>query len=354
MFTRSLKLRLLLVVVTVLVLTQTVTALWLWHESQEQVAILVQADLSDEEITAQIEHEKFESVLAFVLPALFCVLVSAGLLYFLIRRLTEPLEHLAQGVNQRSTHDLASLPLEKNASAEVATIVDSTNRLLQRIALGLEHERRFTADVAHELRTPLAGIRMHLELLAFESSDSIEPLIQRIDDLMQLTDQLLQLARASQQSRAGQLSMADMDLVAEVCKPLQQEFDWFDDLHMVWHLPEQADCIGSAPLLQIALKNLIENARKYAGEKPVIEVSVLAEDGDWVVQVSDNGQGVLPELLGQITESFFRADQVKQGYGLGLSIVKRIADLHQAQLSLHNVVNSGLQVRLRLKQAGVK
>ena len=236
----------------------------------------------------------------------------------------------------------------------MATIVDSTNRLLQRIALGLEHERRFTADVAHELRTPLAGIRMHLELLAFESPDSIEPLIQRIDDLMQLTDQLLQLARASQQSRAGQLSMADMDLVAEVCKPLQQEFDWFDDLHMVWHLPEQACCIGSAPLLQIAVKNLIENARKYAGEKPVIEVSVLAEDGDWVVQVSDNGQGVLPELLGQITESFFRADQVKQGYGLGLSIVKRIADLHQAQLSLHNVVNSGLQVRLRFKQVGVK
>ena len=148
--------------------------------------------------------------------------------------------------------------------------------------------------------------------------------------------------------------MVDMDLVAEVFRPLQQEFDWFDDLHMVWHLPEQADCIGSAPLLQIALKNLIENARKYAGEKPVIEVSVLAEDGDWVVQVSDNGQGVLPELLGQLTESFFRADQVKQGYGLGLSIVKRIADLHQAQLSLHNVANSGLQVRLRLKQVVVK
>ena len=148
--------------------------------------------------------------------------------------------------------------------------------------------------------------------------------------------------------------MVDMDLVAEVFRPLQQEFDWFDDLHMVWHLPEQACCIGSAPLLQIAVKNLIENARKYAGEMPVIEVSVLAEDSDWVVQVSDNGQGVLPELLGQITESFFRADQVKQGYGLGLSIVKRIADLHQAQLSLHNVVNSGLQVRLRLKQVGVK
>ena len=353
MFTRSLKLRLLLVVVTVLMLTQTVTALWLWHESQEQVAILVQADLSDAEMVAQIEHEKFESVLAFVLPALFCVLVSAGLLYFLIRRLTEPLEHLAQGVNQRSTHDLAVLPLEKNASAEVATIVDSTNRLLQRIALGLEHERRFTADVAHELRTPLAGIRMHLELMAFESPDSINPLIQRIDDLMQLTDQLLQLARASQQSRAGQLSMGTMDLVAEVCKPLQQEFDWDSDLLMVWHVPAQAHCIASAPLLQIALKNLIENARKYAGKRPEITVSVRGEQGDWVVQVSDNGQGVVPELLGQLTDSFFRADQVKQGYGLGLSIVKRIADLHQAQLSLHNEANAGLSVVLRLKRVEV-
>ena len=350
MFTRSLKLRLLLVVVTVLVVTQTITALWLWHESQEQVAILVQADLSDEEMVAQIEHEKFESVLAFVLPALFCVLLSAGLLYFLIRRLTEPLEHLAQGVNQRSAHDLASLPLEKNASAEVATIVDSTNRLLQRISLGLEHERRFTADVAHELRTPLAGVRMHLELMAFESPESINPLIQRIDDLMQLTDQLLQLARASQQSRAGQLQMDVMDLVAEVCLPLQHEFDWYSDLHMEWHLPEHAYCVASAPLLQIALKNLIANARKYAGERPEIEVSVVAEQNEWVLRVCDNGPGVAPELLGQLTDSFFRADQVKQGYGLGLSIVKRITDLHQADLQLTNLTGSGLQVAFKLKR----
>ncbi|UOO88401.1 ATP-binding protein [Vitreoscilla massiliensis] len=351
MFTRSLKVRLLLVVVTVLVLTQTITALWLWHESQEQVAILVQADLSDAEIEAKIEHEKMESVLAFVLPALFCVGVSVGFLYFLIRRLTEPLEHLAQGVNQRSTHDLAVLPLEKNASAEVITIVDSTNRLLQRIALGLEHERRFTADVAHELRTPLAGIRMHLELLTSESPETMTLLIRRIDDLMQLTDQLLQLARASQQSRAGLLGMERLDVVAHVCVPLQQEFEWYDDIETEWQLPCAAYCVASAPLLQIALKNLLENARKYAGERPVIKVAVLAEGEDWVVQVSDNGLGVAPELLGQLTDSFFRADQVKQGYGLGLSIVKRIADLHQAELSLHNVAGGGLQVLLKLKRA---
>ena len=351
MLTRSLKFRLLLVVATVLVLTQTITTLWLWHESQEQVSILVQPDLSDEEIAAQIEHEKFESVLAFVLPALFCVLVSAGLLYFLIRRLTEPLEHLALGVNQRSAHDLAVLPLEKNASAEVETIVDSTNRLLQRIALGLEHERRFTADVAHELRTPLAGIRMHLELQMVESPESIAPLIRRIDDLMQLTDQLLQLARASQQSRAGSLEMERLDIVAAVCEPLAGEYEWYDDVQVSWTLPETAYCMASAPLLQIALKNLLENARKYAGERPVIQVQVFAEDGNWVVQVQDNGLGVAPELLGQLTDSFFRADQVKQGYGLGLSIVKRIADLHQARLELHNVAGAGLQVVLKLKQA---
>ena len=109
--------------------------------------------------------------------------------------------------------------------------------------------------------------------------------------------------------------------------------------------------MASAPLLQIALKNLLENARKYAGERPVIQVQVFAEDGNWVVQVQDNGLGVAPELLGQLTDSFFRADQVKQGYGLGLSIVKRIADLHQARLELHNVAGAGLQVVLKLKQA---
>lgn len=347
MFKRGLKFQLLVVVIAVLTLTQIVTALWLWHESQEQVVILAQAHLSDNEISEQIAHEKMESVLAFVLPAIVCVLVSVAAIYILIRRLTEPLEHLAAQVNERSTHDLTCLPMDVHATPEVETIIDSTNRLLQRLALGLEHERRFTADVAHELRTPLAGIRMHLELLADERPETMLPLIRRTDDLMGLTDQLLQLARASQQHRGGQLHFAAVDVVAEVCVPLKLEQEWYEGTDIVWQLPEHAWCDASAPLLQIALKNLLENARKYAGERPEMVVSVFDDGvGYWCVQVSDNGSGVANELLGQLTDSFFRADQVKQGYGLGLSIVKRIADLHQAPLVLKNGDKHGLSVCL--------
>lgn len=348
MFKRSLKFQLWVSTFIILVFTQTITALWLWHESQEQVAILVQTQLSMAQISQQIAHEKWESLLAFVLPSILCLIISLTGVYVWVQRLTQPLECLAEELNQRSTHDLSALTEHDNVSHEVNSIVTSSNRLLQRIALGLDHERQFTADVAHELRTPLAGVRMHLELMQSEKTETITPLIQRIDDLMVLTDQLLQLARASQQYRTEGLSMAEIDLVTDVCAPVREAWEWEHSEPITWIMPEQIMCVASAPLLQVALKNLLHNAYKYGGVFPEITVMLSITSNICTLEVFDHGQGVPARILPQLTENFFRADQIQSGYGVGLSIVKRISDLHRAQLVLENLTQGGLSVRLML------
>lgn len=189
----SLKARLLSATISILIITQTLTSIWLWHEAQEQIEILSRTDLSASEVADLIAYEKFESVFAFVLPALLCVLVSSSAIYWSVKRLAQPLERLAREVDVRTVQDLAPLTMPDNVSIEIRSIIESTNQLLQRIAQGVEHERAFTMDVAHELRTPLAGIRMHLELLQAQQPERISPLISRLDDIIQLTVQLLEL-----------------------------------------------------------------------------------------------------------------------------------------------------------------
>lgn len=342
----SLKSRLLIATISILIITQTITSIWLWHEAQEQIEILSRTDLTETEAATLIAFEKWESVFAFVLPALFCVLVSSAAIYWSVKRLTQPLERLAREVDVRTVQDLTPLTVPHNVSVEIKSIIESTNQLLQRIAQGVEHERAFTMDVAHELRTPLAGIRMHLELLQAYQPERIPPLITRLDDIIQLTVQLLELARASQQSRIGKLHFSEIDLVEDVCQPLFNEYNTLTGFSITWQLPETAIVKASSPLLQVALRNLLDNAHKYAGSDAKINVTVCNKNNHWLLSVEDNGPGVPSQLLEQLTESFFRADHRAQGHGLGLSIVKRIAELHRAEFTIANHSNKGLQVML--------
>lgn len=346
MFKKSLKKRLILAITLTLVVTQTLTGFWLWHEAQEQVAILSRTDLSAAEMAAQLHIEWVESVLAFLLPGIACVALASGLIYVALNRFLQPLERLVQELDQRTVQDLALLTTDETASTEIHSMITSVNSLLTRIALGVKQERAFAMDISHELRTPLAGIRIHLELLQEWQPQRIAPLIQRVDDMIETSTALLELARASQQNAIGQLLLTQVDLVQDVCLPLQSYYAETDFVSLHWHLPTEAFIRASATLLQAALRNLLENARKHA-KGALVEVWLVQEQEQWVLTVQDNGPGVSADTIEQLTTVFFRADQTVQGYGLGLSIVKRIAQLHQAQFSLNNALQSGLKAQLR-------
>lgn len=211
------------------------------------------------------------------------------------------------------------------------------NQLVSRLNLTLDRERLFTADVAHELRTPLAGLRLHLELLAKVHGVSVDPLIQRLDQMTNSITQLLQLARVGQSFSAG--SYQQVALKEDVIEPLQSELETMLQQRqrtLAINVKDgEAIVSGDATLVQVVLRNLVENAHRYSPTGSRIKVSI-APGPTPILAVEDEGPGIDEAKSGELSKAFVRMDSRYGGIGLGLSIVTRIAQLHDAQFFLHN------------------
>jgi two-component system sensor histidine kinase BasS len=149
---------------------------------------------------------------------------------------------------------------------EVTAVTTALNQLVSRLNLTLDRERLFTADVAHELRTPLAGLRLHLELLAKVHGVGVDPLIQRLDQMTNSISQLLQLARVGQSFSAG--SYQQVLLLDDVVKPLQDELETMlaqrQQRLLLTDVESEAVVSGDATLVRVILRNLVENAHRYS------------------------------------------------------------------------------------------
>lgn len=283
--------------------------------------------------------------LALLLPLLLLAI------YFSVRRGLKPLDDLTTEVLSRSPENLSSLA-GRAAPREAQPLVAAINRLLYRLNGSLENERRFTADAAHELRTPLAAARVQTQV-AMLSTDmdkrnhALAQTLAGLDRATRLVEQMLRLARLDPLATlpdptAVDLSQLARDVVASVrdtTKKCAIEVDIDDEKVVVEGVPD---------LLQVALRNLVDNAVRYSPEGSRITVTLQHENGQPVLSVADNGPGVSETELPRLVERFYRSPEVvAEGSGLGLTIVHRIAELHGARLELANRAAGGLEARLR-------
>lgn len=333
---RSMRSRLLLTIGAILVFCQLVSVFWLWHESEEQIQLLVEGAMTHHNNHKQVAHEVREAVASLLVPSLLIIGLALLICMQAVKTITRPLSRLQQELNKRTPDNLQPISLPASVS-EVEAVTSSINELVSRLTQTLERERLFTADVAHELRTPLAGLRLHLELMAKTNGINVEPLIQRLDQMTENIGQLLQLARVGQSFSAG--SYQQVMLLQDVVLPLHDELETMlagREQQLV--LPEGvADMAvsGDATLLRVLLRNLVENAHRYSPAGSTIRV--LLEQADTpLLAVEDEGPGIDESRSGELSKAFVRMDSRYGGIGLGLSIVSRIAQLHHAQFFLHN------------------
>ena len=211
------------------------------------------------------------------------------------------------------------------------------HEIREAIASLIENERLFTADVAHELRTPLSGVRLHLELLSKTHKVDVSPLIARLDQMMDSVSQLLQLARVGQSFSAG--SYQHVKLLEDVILPSYDELStMLDQRQQTLLLPQSAADVvvrGDATLLRMLLRNLVENAHRYSPEGTTITIGLNTEH-DAVMAVEDEGPGIDESKCGELSKAFVRMDSRFGGIGLGLSIVSRITQLHHGHFYLQN------------------
>lgn len=254
-----------------------------------------------------------------------------------IRRGLRPLARLSAAITERGSDHLEPIRMH-GVPREVAVLVTALDRLLARLAASIEHERAFTANAAHELRTPLAAIRVQAEVAlaatdAASRDQAIRRVIEGVDRSTHLAGQLLLLARM-ENAPVPEPATVDLGRLARDC--LARHADAASRAGMEVALDAQAACPvhGDAAMLAILLDNLVDNAIRHGHSGGQLQVDVRTVDGGIELRVGDDGEGVPPELLPRLADRFFRAaDSAVPGSGLGLSIVARIAETHGARLA---------------------
>ena len=283
--------------------------------------------------------------LTFLSLPLLLWLIARG-----IRRGLTPLDLLAGELAARNAQSLQ--PVSEQVPAETLPLVQSLNALLARVAESLAREQRFTADAAHELRSPLAALKVQAEVLAMSSDEAEQQhhlgnIHESIDRANRLTEQLLTLARLDPMQalpdaqpidwqRSAHQALQSVNLQARE-KRVQLKLECACGFGQVF------PPLGNEVLLQLMLRNLLDNAIRYSPPNSHVTLT-LAANG---LSVCDEGPGIAAEHLPRIRERFYRPPgQSQQGSGLGLSIVERIADLHGLRLDLVNADERGLCVHM--------
>jgi len=281
-----------------------------------------------------------EILLAVLLPQVLLLLISGLHIWTGINRGLRPLRDLARAIARRSGRQLEPIP-DSGVPLEVRALTDTINALLQKLAGAMAAQQRFVENAAHQLRTPLAGLKIQAErALRANDRESLQPALTYIkssaDQVSHLSTQLLVLARSeSVQQGPRHFKALDLTRIARDCcmewvpKALERDMD------LAFDAPAEAVSVaGSATLLRELLGNLLDNAIRYGNRGGHVVVSVNSEPAA-CLKVEDDGPGISEQESSKVFERFYRIPGTPgKGCGLGLAIVHEIADLHGADVTI--------------------
>ncbi|WP_243405131.1 ATP-binding protein [Pelagivirga sediminicola] len=291
----------------------------------------------------------------FAVPAAVILPFLAVLIWLSVARGLEPLDRLARGLRARPPQDLSPLP-EGPAPREIRPVRRALNRLFAEVEAARTAERDFVAFAAHELKTPLAGLRMQAQIARIAEDDAtrrhaLRTIERSVDRTDRMVRQLLDLAAVERQAPAA----APVDLHALV-RDIAQDLDSAAAARRVRidASGTQGATLQATPfLVHAALRNLLENAVIASPEGGTVQVSAMAEDGTLTISVTDAGPGIAPAQAGRITERFYRAPgALHDGSGLGLAIVASAAQRLGGRLDLPAADGAGQTARLVLPLRG--
>ncbi|MBQ7885967.1 MAG: HAMP domain-containing protein [Clostridia bacterium] len=291
----------------------------------------------------------------WMLPLLSAVALLGG--YLLTRRALLPVRKMTQAA-QAIAHggDLShrsTLAGYHAGGDELHALARTLEEMLERLEASFEHERRFTGDAAHELRTPLNAMATQGEYALSreslgEKDEAIVRMLEKSEEMRAMVDQLLLIARLD----AGQTPMEDgvdlaalIESVAEEFTPVAQDRDI-----RIETTAEPVVVRGNRAMLTRAVINLVDNAIRYGREGGRVSVALTSEDGQAVIRVKDDGEGLSEEALGHVFERFWRGDSARttQGTGIGLAIVRAAARAHGGDAAAGSTPGEGSCFTIRL------
>ncbi len=329
----------------------------------------------------EIQETKEDFLLRSVIATTIIILLSSVCTYFLTKKTLTPLQKLTSEVSQIQAQNLSTQLAVPNSKDEIAQLTSSFNEMLARLDNAFSTQKQFSANAAHELRTPLAVLQTNLEVFEKKQEPEMveyQQLFTMIKEqtarLSQLVGTLLDMTNLKSVPRTDHVSLeelvdevfCDLDPVAEKAG-ISIHFDdsSSQDLYTDVHTPDASalnnnirNITGSYVLLYRAVYNLVENAIKYNRPNGSVTVSVKEKNGQAMILVKDTGIGISPENQKKIFDPFFRVDKSRSramgGAGLGLALVDSIAREHGGSVKVLESNEKGSIIALMLPVSSLK
>lgn len=317
--------------------------LWLLSNDNRSIIAVGQKLDYQEDILAELVYKQ-------LIPWLITFVIIILFVAVLIGRSFSPIKVLANRIARRKPDEDSTIDVNDIAK-EISPFIQALNKLFARISSMITRERQFISDAAHELRTPLAALRVQTEVAQLSDDDkagrehALNNLLIGIDRTSHLVDQLLTLSRLDSLETRDELQnvhwLEVVNHVIEELKPLAKQKNITITVN---EQSENESIIAQPLLLSLLVRNLINNAIRYIPDNAEIVITIKPN----TITFADNGPGVASETLARLGERFFRpAGQKEKGSGLGLSIVKKIAELHKIKVNFANQELGGFITTLR-------
>lgn len=294
---------------------------------------------------------KRKSLAFSVMMALFGGVVT----YFICGRALKPLNEFSKKIEEVQAQNLADSEIEENDVKELNQLSVSYNKMLKRLSEAFETQRQFTANAAHELRTPLAVMQVQLDVYNSTkhpdndacATQTIQMVTEQNERLSKMVKTLLDMSELQTVARDDEIALdALVEEVLADLEPLAQE----KHIQLV-QTCEPVSMMGSDILIYRLVYNLVENAIKYNRLEGTVTVSVTEENERTCIRVEDTGNGIPEELKGRVFDPFFRVDKSRSralgGVGLGLALVHEIVRVHDGEITIKDNTAGGTTFEVR-------
>jgi two-component system sensor histidine kinase QseC len=329
----------------------------IWHDQQLwRIYTSQNPELNTSVLLLQPMGERFkalaQNVMGYGLILIVLWFIQWLILHFAVKRQFKVIHQLSREISAKSADDLAPIQQQVPELKELQPMVWQLNQLLQRLEQSLVAEQRFTADASHELRSPLSAIQMRLQVLKRKYPELDQDLASIQNDVnrgTQVLENLLLLARLDP-AHTNQLPSSEMDMSRVINEVLQalQPFAAEKNIQIQTQFAENLLITGNDKLIFSCLRNLLDNAIRYAGQNGHVWIDMQHKQSYISMVIEDDGQAVTEEVLQRLGERFYRALGTKtQGSGLGLSICKKIIELHAGEIQFSRSAHGGLKVELQ-------
>jgi len=316
------------------------------HTSDRAIQVAAPADLRSGRATAV--------ALRTLLPILASIPLYGFLIWLIVGHGLRPLTEIAGAIRRRDPASLDPLP-ERRLPEEVAPMVTELNALLLRLREALDKQKRFTADAAHELRSPLTALQVQLDMISRarspeETREALAGLRAGVKRAARLVEQLLTMARLEPQADTRSQPVALDELLTEVATELEPLAEARRVQVRLARL-ERATIEGEPQGLHALVRNLIDNAIRYTPSGGEVRLALFTEGGAPAIVVEDTGPGIPAADRTRVFDRFFRLPgNGVEGSGLGLAIVRQVADAHGATVELDDAEGErGLRATVRFK-----